>query len=126
VQKNAKSYGGDPNRISIGGSSAGAITSLFTAYSKKQPVRAVIDLWGGMYGKESDIQKGSPALLIVHGRSDRSVAFSNAEALERRAQQVGLNHKALFNNGGHTLDLNTRFDGLTIYEHVEKFLTANS
>lgn len=122
---NAAKYGGDPKRIGMGGSSAGAITSLFTAYSRNVPVKAVVDMWGGMYGRESDMKRGEPPLLIIHGRNDRSVAFSHATNLESRAKSEGIKYQFLANDGGHTLNLNTRINGKTLLESIEGFLNEH-
>lgn len=122
VTKNASQYGGNPNKIAIGGSSAGAITALYTTYSRRVPVRAVVDLWGGMYGSEKDIRSNDPALLIVHGRNDKTVSFGLAEALNNRAKAVNLRVRFLANDGGHSLDLRTTIDHYTILEHIDSFL----
>jgi acetyl esterase/lipase len=122
---NSAKYGGDPKRIGMGGSSAGAITSLFTTYSRNIPVKAVIDLWGGMYGKESDMKRGEAPVLIIHGRNDRTVAFSHATNLANRASSEGIKHKLLANEGGHTLALSTRIEGKTLLDHIESFLNDN-
>lgn len=122
---NAPKYGGDPKRIGMGGSSAGAITSLFTAYSRNTPVKAVIDLWGGMYGKEADMKKGEAPVLIIHGRNDRTVAFSHATNLVNRAKSEGIKHKLLANESGHSIALGTRIEGKTLLDHVEGFLNEN-
>lgn len=122
VVKNAKTYGGDPNKISIGGSSAGAITALYVAYSRRVAVRSVVDLWGGMYGKESDIRKGDAPLLIVHGKRDNVVPYHLALDLANRAKIAGLRYRFLSADGGHGLNLNGEIDHYTILAHIESFL----
>jgi para-nitrobenzyl esterase len=126
VQSNAKQYGGDPKRISIGGGSAGAITSLMATYSRNLPTKAVVDLWGGMYGKESDLQKGEAPVLIIHGRNDRTVPFTHATALADRAKSQGVKYKFLANDSGHSINLNTKIEGSTLFEHIYQFLIENS
>ena len=125
VASNCSNYGGDPKRIAMGGSSAGAITSLFTTYSRNVPVKAVVDLWGGMYGKESDMTRGEAPVIIIHGKNDRTVAFSHATNLANRAQSQGIKHRFLSNEGGHTLALSTRIDGRTLLESIEQFLNES-
>lgn len=120
--KNAKTYGGNPDKIAIGGSSAGAIASLYATYSRRLPAKAVVDLWGGMYSKETDIRKNDAPLLIVHGKSDKIVPYTQATILNNRAKKVGINVRFLSTNGGHSLDLNTSIGGYTIFEHVDSFL----
>lgn len=123
VVANCSKYGGDPKRIGMGGSSAGAITSLFTTYSRNVPAKAVVDLWGGMYGREADMKRGEAPLIIIHGKNDRTVAFSHATNLESQARREGIKVQFLSNDGGHTLNLNTRINGKTILESIEQFLS---
>jgi len=99
LREHALAHRLDPERIVLGGSSAGAITALFTAYTdlERTPgdgseVAAVLDLWGGLYGQDGAIEAGDPPLAIVHGTEDRVVPFSEAEALRSRAEAVGLPH----------------------------------
>lgn len=100
LQAHADAYRLDVSRIAIGGSSAGAITSLFLAYTdlaKPDPVApagvaAVMDLWGGLYGREDEMTAGEPPLVIVHGTEDAVVPFRLAEALRDRAAAVGIPH----------------------------------
>jgi acetyl esterase/lipase len=126
VESNAKKYGGDPKRISIGGSSAGAITALFATYSRDLPAKVVIDLWGGMYGKESDVMRGEAALLIIHGRNDRVVPFSHATKLNEQARSQGIKTEFLSNESGHTINLNTRINGKSLNDHIHDFLVDHS
>jgi acetyl esterase/lipase len=123
---NAARYGIDKDRIAIGGSSAGAYTSLFLAYSsdrKDFQIRAVVDLWGGMESREKDITKGEPPVLIIHGTNDRIVNFSNAEAIAKRAQEVGVPYEFYpVKDGGHSLPLDTKVDGVTLYQRIFDFL----
>ncbi len=122
VVKNANTYGGDPRLVSVGGSSAGAITALYATYSRKLPVKSVVDLWGGMYGKENDIKSGSPPLLIVHGINDKVVSIALARAMENRAHMANVSVRFLSHDGGHGIDLNSTIRKATILEHIESFL----
>lgn len=92
MRRNAGKYRIDEDRIAVGGSSAGAIAGLFLAYAKPgpSPVRATVDLWGGMYGEQEMIQPGDPPLLIVHGSNDYTVPFRLAVDLKSRCLEVGV------------------------------------
>jgi acetyl esterase/lipase len=123
--ENAERYGIDKERIAVGGSSAGAYTSLFLAYSSDRnfPIRAVVDLWGGMEKREKDITKGEPPVLIIHGTNDRLVNFSNAQAIAKRAEEVGVPYEFYpVKDGGHSLPLDTKVDGVTLYQLIFNFL----
>jgi acetyl esterase/lipase len=98
VHDHATEYRIDTERVTIGGSSAGAITSLFVAYTEteKDPgaidsgVAAVMDLWGGLYIAVDEMETGEPPLAIIHGTEDVVVPFSEAEKLRDRAEEVGV------------------------------------
>ncbi|MCC7021162.1 MAG: alpha/beta hydrolase [Ardenticatenales bacterium] len=105
LRSNAATYRLDTDRIVIGGSSAGAITSLFLAYTDVarpagggaddapaagSDVALVMDLWGGLYNQVNDLEAGEPPLAIVHGTADNIVAFSEATKLRDRAEAVGV------------------------------------
>lgn len=122
VTENAKTYGGNPLKISIGGSSAGAITALYATYSRRLAIKSVVDLWGGMYGKESDIKRGDAPLLIVHGVSDKVVSITLARAIQNRAKMVQVPVRFLEHDGGHGIDLKAVINKATILEHIESFL----
>lgn len=88
----------DTDRVTMGGSSAGAITSLFVTYTdmEKAPgqtssgIAAVMDLWGGLYIAVDEMEAGEPPLVIIHGTADSVVPFSEAEQLRERAEEVGV------------------------------------
>lgn len=100
LRQNAQPYRLDVERIAIGGSSAGSITSLFLAYTdmerepgdKTSDVAIVMDLWGGLYSEVRQMEAGEPPLIIIHGTEDRVVPFSEAEKLRDQAMAVGLPH----------------------------------
>lgn len=124
VVQNAKTYGGDPEKIAIGGSSAGAITALYATYSRRLHIKAVVDLWGGMYGKETDMKRNDPPLLIIHGDNDKVVSQSLGLALQNRANAVQVPVQFFSFPGGHGTRLDTVIKKDTVLEHIESFLHA--
>jgi len=126
VVARAATYGVDAARIAVGGGSAGAITALLAAYGPTRVgvrPRAVIDLWGGMYGREGSLRAGDPPLLVVHGTADRTVPYSQAESLLAAARRVGVSTTLVrVENGGHTLSLDQVVGGRTIRQSVREFL----
>ncbi len=87
----------DTGRIGIGGSSAGAITSLIVAYSRDDhaaptspAVHFVVDLWGSLYDFAGDLEAGEPPLIIIHGELDPTVPFQGALDLANQAAAVGV------------------------------------
>ena len=122
VEKNATSYGGNPGRIAIGGVSSGAVIAMTTAYSKRIGARAVIDLWGGLFGEQSDIRHGDSPLLIVHGLNDKVISIGMARAIENRAKNVKVSVRFLLHRGGHGIALTKTIDHFTVLEHIDTFL----
>lgn len=90
----------DSSRLVLGGSSAGAISSLFAAYTEMEKTTAdsdtkvalVMDLWGGLYTQVNEMAAGEPPLIIIHGTADTVVPYAEAERLRARAQAVGIPH----------------------------------
>ena len=126
VVANSKTYAIDPDRLAVGGGSAGAITALTATYgedrSARQP-KAVVSLWGSMYGQERAIKPGDPPVFLVHGTADKTVPFAHSESIATASRKAGVDAVLLrIENGGHTLPLNQRFQGRTIIESVTEFL----
>lgn len=72
ARHNAARFGLDPDRIAIGGFSAGAIAAINAAYGRGVPVKAVISLSGGIAGYDlrRSAKAGMPAGLFVIGQND--------------------------------------------------------
>lgn len=91
VKKQKKEYNLDVSRLAISGGSAGAMTVLHTAYASRQkvlPVRAVVDLWGGLEDV-SVIKKGAPPVLIYHGDQDKTIHVDFGRTLKKRMDEIG-------------------------------------
>jgi acetyl esterase/lipase len=130
---NAATYAIDTDRISIGGYSAGAATSLFTGYNASDPgdsgnpgypsdVSAVIDVSGGLLTPL--MEAGEPPVLIVHGTNDATAPYSLAEAIVARAEEVGVTYELHTLTGvghgkfGPFLDEITDWSAAFLYEQV--------
>ncbi|MDD4663804.1 MAG: alpha/beta hydrolase [Caldisericia bacterium] len=91
LRAHATEYRIDTNQIFIGGSSAGAITSLHVAYQddgwNKTGMKGVIDLWGALL---SDVQIDStePPVIIIHGTEDTTVPFKLSLALVKKLKEA--------------------------------------
>jgi acetyl esterase/lipase len=86
----------DPERMFIGGASAGAVSGLTLAFSADDvgvpdPPRflGVVDLWGLIFQLEH-VEAGEAAIFVVHGDADGTVPFVLAEQLVTRATEVGV------------------------------------
>lgn len=129
---NAETLGIDPTKIAIGGSSAGAATSLLVGYFlddlqllNKGDISAVIDMWGSLQVETTYIQSDDPALFITHGSNDTVVPTTKAYELSDRAASIQLPHQIyIIDNAGHGYDLNTAIDsgGETVFLRMLVFL----
>lgn len=125
LEANAPRFHADTSRMCIGGSSAGAVTSMLLAYNpdlNPPHFRAVADLWGTMGPRLKWIRRGGPPLIIIHGKEDETITVSAAEQIDARAKQIGLPHETFLIDGmGHGLPLNLEVDGKTLLEHLVDF-----
>ena len=93
LRANATTYGIDPNRIAIGGSSAGAITALNVGYSSSEDpsarVRAAVSLSGAQIGVGT-ISHGDAPALDFHCTTDPLVPYQSAVNTINAARAQGL------------------------------------
>jgi acetyl esterase/lipase len=114
LRRYADTYRIDPNRIAIGGSSAGAVTSLLVGTRSEDPgdsgnpgyssvVRGVVSISGGLPTNQS-INQGDASTQFFNGTNDRTVPFawaeSNAEAMKAAGVPVIFN---AIKGAGHAL-----------------------
>jgi acetyl esterase/lipase len=92
LRAHATTYGIDPTRIAIGGSSAGAITALQVGYATAEKpasaVRAAVSLSGA--NLLSTIGAGDAPALLLHGTADPLVPYQWAVNTVNAAQAAGL------------------------------------
>jgi acetyl esterase/lipase len=100
LRSQAANFRIDPDRIAIGGTSAGAITALNVGYSPENPgsgqhqgfssaVRAVQSLSGAQIAS-GPIDAGDAPALLFHGTNDALVPYSWATATVDQATAAGL------------------------------------
>ena len=93
LRMNAATYGIDPNRIAIGGSSAGAITALNVGYSSSEDpsarVRAAVSLSGAQLGVGT-ISPGDAPAIDFHCTTDPLVPYQWAVNTINAAKAQGL------------------------------------
>jgi acetyl esterase/lipase len=98
---NAATYGVDPTRIAIAGTSAGAITALNVAYESDNPgnsgnpgyssaVRAAVSLSGAAIPSGAIDSHDNVAALLFHGTVDPLVPYTWADATANAATAAGL------------------------------------
>ena len=115
VQDNIAKYGGDPDRVSVAGHSAGAYNALMLAldpqYLGDRPVTSAISLAGAAdfypftskraidamssYAKPeatqpiSFVRANAPPILLIHGTADTVVRIRNSNSLFAKQKAVG-------------------------------------
>jgi predicted esterase len=93
IRTNAATYGIDPNRIAIGGSSAGGITALNVGYASAEDpsasVRAALSISGTKISS-SAISTGDAAALDFHCTTDPLVPYRSAVNTVSAAKAQGL------------------------------------
>lgn len=93
LRTNAATYGIDPGRIAVGGSSAGGIAALNVGYSSSEDpsaaVRAAVSISGAQL-VSGNISAGDPPVLDFHCTTDPLVAYSWAVATINGAKAAGL------------------------------------
>lgn len=88
----------DQSRVAVSGGSAGAMTALHAAYASNQkvlPIRAVVNLWGGLENSEH-IKKDAPPLLTYHGDQDKLINVDYAYDLEKQMKKNGVNQSKTY------------------------------
>jgi acetyl esterase/lipase len=92
LRKHASTYGIDPTRIAIAGTSAGAITALNVGFSSREyppgAVRAAVALSGSAI--IGTMGPGDAPSLLFHGTNDPLVPYGWAQATFENARARGL------------------------------------
>jgi acetyl esterase/lipase len=99
LRANRGTYGVDPTRIGIGGSSAGAITALNVGFNPDDPgtsgnpgpssaVQGAVSLSGGLLGGTAE--KSDAPILLFHGTADPLVPYGLATRTIDLARAAGI------------------------------------
>jgi predicted esterase len=132
VRANAQQFHVAPNKIAVGGFSAGAITAINLAYGKQADVQAVIALSGTSWGYDLDktLTTDAPPLLMFAGQWDlqgiRLGSASIAKLFQSRGAPV---MQAWVPGFGHFYpmeapSLATQFNQASVIDRITNFLNA--
>jgi len=95
LQMNAQQYGIDPDRIAVGGFSAGAMTSFNVAYGMNAPVKAVLANSGMALGFDvelaSQTNENIPPALLHIGQYDLEPLVLSVQQVLPHYEQIGMN-----------------------------------
>lgn len=130
VRGNAVQYGVDPERLALGGFSAGAITAINTAYGRHVPVKAVVSLSGSTWGYllQGNLLAQPPALLQLVGQEDLPGVIRGSGAVARVLDSAGARRQQAWVPGfGHfypmgAVSLGDDFSKLSVEQRVVGFL----
>ena len=132
IRANASDYNVDPDRIAVGGFSAGAMTAINLAYGKQANVRAVVALSGTSWGYDLNktVSEDAPPLLMFAGQWDlpgiRLGSADIASLFDERKLPIS---QAWVPGFGHFYpmeapSLSTQFDQVSIIDRLTRFLNA--
>jgi dienelactone hydrolase len=107
VRANAAASDVNPEKIAVGGFSAGAVTALHVAYRSDDPgdvgdldgvdsrVQAALAASGCNYDPDS-IGTGDAPVFLLHAQFDQAVPFACAQSRAQRAHDAGLVAETMF------------------------------
>ena len=122
LRTNAATYGIDPGRIAIGGSSAGAITALNVGFSSSEDPSAAVGAAVSLSGAALfvTIDSGDAPSLDFHGTADPLVPYSFAVSTHNLALAAGLDSfLTTFVGAGHVPYVQHRTE---ILDQTQNFL----
>lgn len=134
IKSSAKEYGIDPERIGMGGHSAGATTVLNAAYGIKSPVKAAFPMSPAVVGydfKRTINSPKLPAMLVLMSQFDLGAMHESIPHLVKHAESAGLDYNLVWVPGfGHfypTGAVSLGDDGvrISVGERVIQFLDKN-
>ncbi|MEO9469247.1 alpha/beta hydrolase fold domain-containing protein [Parasphingorhabdus sp.] len=133
IRKNADSYGIDPDRIAVGGFSAGAITAINLAYGKGVDVQAVVSLSGTSWGYDlgKTVTDKAPPLLIVAGQWDLAGIREGSAGITKLFVSRNVPTSQAWVPGfGHFYpkeapSLSSQFDKVSVIDRLVQFLDRN-
>lgn len=94
IREESQTYHVDPDRIVLGGFSAGAVTSLNVAHGMQAPVAGAFLLSGSNVGfnifKTVTPSSNNPPILLFQGQNDLEAAFALNPMLMQHYEKVGV------------------------------------
>jgi predicted esterase len=98
VKENAERFQIDPQKIAIGGWSAGGRIALHAAFAEKEEVAAVFSISGYMHPvdmKECMLSDtGAPSVFVSWGSKDLDYVLSQGPVFQEHFNKVGIEHTA--------------------------------
>lgn len=104
VRTHSEKYKVAPDRLAIGGFSAGAITAINVAYGANAPVKAVVSLSGSSWGYNlaATATSGQPPILMLVGQNDLAGIRGGSAGISQLFDQKGIDYETAWVAGfGH-------------------------
>jgi acetyl esterase/lipase len=125
VRSHAQEYGGDPERIFLVGSSAGAYLSIDAVNAGTEGIAGIV----GRYGYYGDLvpERPQPPILVIHGEHDLFVRPAYAREFVER-MQAGSSHSAEYvqlPGGHHDFDLYESIRSNAVSIAIDRFITTS-
>ncbi len=124
VRSHAHEHGGNPDRIVLVGSSAGAYLSIDAVNAGADGIAGIV----GRYGYYGDLmpERPPPPILVIHGENDLLVSPSHAQAFVER-MRAGSSHPIEYvelPGGHHDFDLYESIRSNAVNLAVERFIIS--
>jgi acetyl esterase/lipase len=126
VHAHAREYGGDPDRIVLIGSSAGAHLSFDAVNAGATGIAGIVGRYG-YYGNLAP-ERPQPPILVIHGENDLFVQPSRAREFVER-MRVGSNRPVEYvelPGGHHDFDLYESIRSNAVSVAVERFISSST
>ena len=122
VRSHAHEYGGDPDRIFLVGSSAGAYLSIDAVNAGARGIAGIV----GRYGYYGDLipERPQPPILVIHGENDLRVRPSHAREFVER-MRMGSSQPVEYvelPGGHHDFDLYESIRASAVSTAIERFI----
>ena len=132
IRSNAQRFHVDPDRIALGGFSAGAITAMNLAYGEQANVKAVISLSGTSWGYDFNqtVSNTVPPLLLFAGQWDLIGIRQGSAGIANLFQSKGASVTQAWVPGfGHFYPMEApslaiQFNQASVIDRITKFLNA--
>jgi acetyl esterase/lipase len=124
VRSQATEYGGDPDRIFLVGSSAGAYLAVDAVNAGAQGIAGIVGRYG--YYGDLEAERPQPPILVIHGENDLLVSPSHAREFVERVS-LGSPHPAEYvelPGAHHDFDLYESIRSSAVSVAVERFIAA--
>ena len=126
MRSHAQEYGGDPDRIFLVGSSAGAYLSVDAVNAGTNGIAGIVGRYGYYGGLVAE--RPQPPILVIHGEHDLFVRSSNAREFVER-MRAGSSHPVEYvqlPGGHHDFDLYESIRSNAISIAVDRFIMNSS